>query len=405
MGLSNFIDSFKDNQLLMTGIGLSGAGILTFWVKDVPRRLYQLFKREFTTELIITSQNGVYHKVLKWIEKKYSNKNFRKLKLSNGMWGNSENSTTSIGYGSHFIRYKNTALLINLSKEENSQSAYDKETIIVTKLGRSRKLYDDLIKEVETIETDVNKTKVYKMEECWIHVKDQNKRDISSVFLDKSKKDFLIDNLMTFISREEWYEKNGIPYQLGILLYGTAGTGKTSLIKAIAGYLNYHIYYLPTQKLGFIERAMSTLPEKCIVVIEDIDTNILTHSRENKDKDSKPNGSGFLEGMMSISLSEVLNALDGMFSAHGRILIATTNHIESLDPALVRSGRIDIKMEIGFINHEVLEDFLHNFFPENHVNFSELKNIKLKDKISVSMLQDMVLKGKSRDEIIKFAAN
>lgn len=397
--LSNVVDVFKNNPLLMTVLSFSSAGIITFWIKDVPKKIYAFFKRELTTELIITSQNSVFHEVLKWLEKKYVNKNFRKLKLSNGLWGGSNKTTTSIGYGIHCIKYKSSLLFIELYKETATQSPYDKETIYITKIGRSRKLFDGLIKDVGELETDFSKTKVYKMEDAWIHVKDQNKRNIESVFIEKEKKDTLINSLEKFIKSEEWYIKNGIPYQLGILFYGAAGTGKTSLIKAVSGYLNYPIYYLSTQKLSRIESAMSTLPEKCVVVIEDIDTNSLTHSREKKEKSTD---SKLLEGILEVSLSEVLNALDGMFSAHGRILIATTNHIENLDPALIRAGRIDIKMEIGFINHEVFESFLLNFFPNNSIDLRELKNTYLKPNISVSMLQNMVLEGKNEDEIIEF---
>jgi chaperone BCS1 len=400
MDFNILFDNIKNSPLIMAGLGLSGAGILTFWVKDVPKRMYSFFKRELTTELIITSQNAIFHELLKWIEKKYSNKNFRRLKLSNGLWGRNENTTTSIGYGIHCIRYKKMPLLINLTKEIGGQSSYDKETVTITKIGRGRKLFDQLIKEIITLETDCGKTKVYKMEDAWIHVKDQNKRNIDSVFIEKDKKNILIESLLKFINSEEWYVKNGIPYQLGILFYGAAGTGKTSLIKAVAGYLNYPIYYLSTQRLSKIESAMSTLPEKCVVVIEDIDTNILTHSRENNN-DTVDNN--IMEGMMSISLSEVLNALDGMFSAHGRILIATTNHIENLDPALIRAGRIDLKLEIGFINHEILESFILNFYPNETIDLHKLRNVHLKTDISVSMLQNMVLQGKNEDEIIEFA--
>jgi chaperone BCS1 len=399
MSLHSIIETIKDNPIIMTGLGLSGAGILTFWVKDVPKRIYSFLKRELTTDLIITSQNAIFHELLKWIEKKYSNKNFRKLKLSNGLWGCNGHTTTSIGYGFHYIKYKNNVLLINLSKEQNSQSSYDKETIVITRIGRSRKLFDELIKEVKTIETDLSKTKIYKMEDTWIHVKDQNKRNMDSVFIEKEKRDIIINSLTKFIHSEDWYIKNGIPYQLGILLYGAAGTGKTSLIKAVSGYLNYPIYYLSPQKLSRIESAMCTLPEKCVVVIEDIDTNSLTHSREKKSDTNSDNN--FLEGMASISLSEVLNSLDGMFSAHGRILIATTNHIENLDPALIRAGRIDIKIEVGFVNHGILESFINNFFPNVSIDSEELKNVNIKSNVSVSMLQNMVLQGKNENEIIE----
>ena len=398
--LNTIFETIQNNQLLAAGIGLSGAGIITFWIKDVPRSIYAFLKRELTTELTITSQNLAFHNVLKWIEKNYKNKNFRKLKLTNGRWGWNKSTTTSVGYGLHWIKYNKKFFLINLVKESSNQSEYDKETLTITKIGRSRKIFDDFIKEVETIDLDVSKTKIYRMEDSWVYIKDHKKRSLNSIFIEKNKKDILINNLSKFINSENWYINNGIPYQLGILLYGAPGTGKTSLIKAIAGYLNYPIYYLSPQKLSKIESAMSTLSDKCIVVIEDIDSNFLTHSRENKNGDTDENN--FLKEISSVSLSEILNSLDGMFSAHGRILIATTNHIENLDAALIRPGRIDLKIEIGFVNNEILESFIKNFYKDSNLDFSIINNINIKPNISVAMLQNMVLQGNSEKEIIDF---
>lgn len=397
--LHKIFETIQSNQLLMTGLGLSGAGIITFWVKDVPRSIYAFLKRELTTELIITSQNIVFHNLLKWIEKNYKNNSFRKLKLTNGRWGYEDATTTSIGYGYHYIKYKKTILFINLFKETANQTANDKETLTIVKFGRSRKLFDELINEIKTLDVDMTKTKIYKMEDNWMYVKDQKKRSLDSIFIEKEKKDMLVNNLSRFINKEQWYIDNGIPYQLGILLYGAAGTGKTSLIKAISGYLNYPVYYLSPKKLSKIECAMSTLSDKCIVVIEDIDSNCLTHSREKK-VNSEENT--MIEEFSTISLSEILNSLDGMFSAHGRILIATTNHIENLDSALIRPGRIDLKIEIGFVNSEILISFIKNFYPNNKIDFNIINNIKLKPNISVAMLQNMVLQGNSENEIIEF---
>ena len=356
--ISNVYGVITNNQILATGLGLSGAGILTFWIKDVPRSIYKLLKRELTTELIITSSNISFHNILKWIEKNYTVKNFRKLKMTNGKWGE-DRTTTSIGYGLHFIKYRTHHFIIELIKDSSNQTERDRETLIITKMGRGRKVFDEFINEVETLDYDLTKTKLYKMERCWVFIKDQRTRNFDSIFIEKSRLESLLRNLDKFITSEEWYINNGIPYQLGILLYGPPGTGKTSLIKAIAGYLNYSIYYLSPENLGNIELAMCTIADKSLVVIEDIDSNFLTHARShnhvNKLEDIDINAP---------SLSEVLNSLDGMFSSHGRILVATTNHIEDLDPALIRPGRIDLKVNIDYVNKDVLKDFSDMHFSQ-----------------------------------------
>lgn len=394
--MTSFLTALQNNPLLATGLGLGGAGVLTFWIKDIPRAIYRFLKRELTTELVMTNQNTSYYNMLKWVEKNFGRKNFRKLKLTNGRWGHNNETTTSIGYGFHYLRYQKTILLINLVKESSNQSNYDKETLFITKFGRSRKMFDNLVKEIEILEIDKSKTKVYKMEDNWMYIKDQKKRSLESIFIEQNKKRLIINSLDKFARNEQWYLDNGIPYQLGILLYGAPGTGKTSLIKAISGYLGYPIYYLSPQKLSKIEVAMSLLPDNCVVVIEDIDSNFLTHSRSSSSSSTPEDKAD--EEFMRIGLSEVLNSLDGMFSAHGRILIATTNHIENLDSALIRPGRIDVKVEIGYVNNEIIQSFINKFFPDNNIEFNGLN---VRANVTVAMLQNMVLESKSAEEIIE----
>ena len=402
MNIEEIINFCKSNQFLITGLGLGGAGVLTFWIKDLPLTFWAFIKRTFTTELFVTSQNLAFYDILNYIEKHHGNKNFRKLKITNGKWGYEEKSTTSIGYGYHYIFYKKCIFLIGLMKEVANQSANDKETISIRKFGRNRKILDEFIQESLTKIVDVNKIELYKSNKGnWNYIKKQNKRNINSVFIEKDKKDKLISMLEKFINSEKWYVDNGIPYQLGILLYGEPGTGKTSLIKAISGYLNYNIYYLPAGELNHIETAMSALPNKSMIIIEDIDSNFITKIRTDSNNIVEKDND-FIESMASIGLSEILNALDGMFSAHGRILITTTNHIKNLDPALIRPGRIDLKIEIGYVNIEILKDFMNNFFPNNNIDF---KNLRINKNITIAELQNMVLQELSQEEIINYVEN
>jgi chaperone BCS1 len=387
----------KDNQLLLTGLGLSGAGIITFWLKDVPNKLINLLRRELTTELVLTSRNQIYHDFIFWVDKTYGHKNFRRLKVSNGLWGESR-TVTSFGYGVHFITYKHIPLILTLTKESSNQSQYDKDSLNITKIGRSRKIFDEMLSMVTTENIDTSKTKIFNMKDhYWDYIRPINKREINSIFIEDTKKQKVLKALDTFISKEEWYIKNGIPYQIGILLYGPPGTGKTSFIKAIAGYLNYSIYYLPADKLYTINEAVSGLPDKCVLVIEDIDSNNATHSRQVKSKRLKQEED--IQDLLQISsLSDILNALDGLFASHGRILIATTNHIEKLDSALIRPGRIDLQIEIGFVNSEILNKFIHNFFPDSNLN---IDIINIRPEITVAMLQNMILEGYDAKQIVE----
>jgi len=409
--LENLSRLLQENQFLLTALGIGGAGTLIMWLKGVPQAFFNLLKREFTTEMNITNQHLAFFNIMKLLEQTYPNKNFRKLKIISGRWGN-DKTVIGIGYGFHTLIYKKHFLFLTLTKESANQTNADKDFLTFLKLGRNHKIFREIIDDAEKLANDVNTNKIYKMEDGWYYIKDQRKREIDSVFLEAPKKKLLINSIEKFLSSEDWYLSHGIPYQLGILLYGPPGTGKTSLIKAIASYLNYSIYYLPSARLYKIEKAVSLLPDNSILVIEDIDTNSVTNKRsgdwteETKGEGSPPvvgSKSGDdkeLEAFEKMGLSEILNSLDGIFSAHGRILIATTNYLESLDSALIRPGRIDIKVEVGYVNNELLKEFCDSFFPDNKTNFDYIE-IKKKN-LTIALLQNMILEGKNIEDIVAF---
>jgi chaperone BCS1 len=146
----------------------------------------------------------------------------------------------------------------------------------------------------------------------------------------------------------------GIPYKRGYLFSGPPGTGKTSLTAALAGVFALDIYVLsildPFLTEEILVRLFSSVPSRCIVLLEDIDAAGLKRADEIKFKKLKgeevpeePQTSGVRKkSSLSISLSGLLNAIDGVASSEGRILVMTTNKPKELDQALIRPGRIDL---------------------------------------------------------------
>ena len=74
----------------------------------------------------------------------------------------------------------------------------------------------------------------------------------------------------------------------------------------------------------------------------------------------------------SLSLDTMLQVLDGVIEMRGRVIIATTNHIENIDPALLRAGRFDIKIELNEFNNEEAHELLNKMY-SNSASKSELK--------------------------------
>lgn len=199
-------------------------------------------------------------------------------------------------------------------------------------------------------------------------------------------------NLMRILSRfpsaKEAYAKSGIPWRETILLYGEPGTGKTSLIKAIANLTQRDIFYVNIKSIKNDVDLMKCFFEESIVAsnhyynaplnnriycFEDIDaaTDVVI-SRTEQPVDDIVEATNPLAGLLgemctddfnnSITLSGLLNSLDGIFEVSGAIIIITTNHLEKLDPALLREGRITMKINLTFMKHpEIHEMFEYRY--------------------------------------------
>jgi hypothetical protein len=185
-------------------------------------------------------------------------------------------------------------------------------------------------------------------------------RKISSVVLEEGKKEEILADIQKFLDDEKRYNDLGIPWHRGYIFHGPPGTGKTSLIKAIAGELGLDLWYAP---LGDMKEDSSlvdlvrSVRARGILLLEDVDAYEAALDRDDEGTGTKTPGGG-------ISNSALYNALDGVVTPHGLITIMTTNHIDRLDPALLRSGRADVMVELGLPHWTEVQNLWNIFFPD-----------------------------------------
>ncbi|OSX64538.1 hypothetical protein POSPLADRAFT_1078463, partial [Postia placenta MAD-698-R-SB12] len=215
---------------------------------------------------------------------------------------------------------------------------------------------------------------------CWRWNGARQKRPMSSIVLEPGVKDMILADCKDFLCSEDWYAERGIPFRRGYLLYGVPGSGKTSLIHSLAGELGLDIYVVSLSSKGMSDNTLSNLmgnvPSRCILLLEDLDaaftrgvsrdesstgapstsTSSSSSTSTAKNKDDSNDGS-------TLSLSGLLNSLDGVAAAEGRLLFATTNHIERLDPALSRPGRMDVWVNFKHATKWQAEGIFKCFFP------------------------------------------
>lgn len=190
-------------------------------------------------------------------------------------------------------------------------------------------------------------------------------RHLDTVHLDKDVKRDLIADIRNYLDPKTQlrYQSRSMPYRRGYLFYGPPGTGKSSLSVAIAGEFGLDLYEVKIPTIATdadLEHMFQEIPPKCVVLLEDIDAVWTEHSTvENTRKDD---GS---EPVANCTLSGLLNVLDGVGSQEGRVVIMTTNHPDKLDAALVRPGRVDMKVLLGNISQPSSEEmFVRMFSPE-----------------------------------------
>ncbi|CEL60736.1 putative mitochondrial chaperone BCS1-A OS=Dictyostelium discoideum GN=bcs1la PE=3 SV=1 [Rhizoctonia solani AG-1 IB] len=281
----------------------------------------------------------------------------------------------------HTIYYKGHWLRVCRSRQPNGD-----ELLSISVVARSNNILKQLVLEAKKeYERDAeHRVQIFFADShgSWRWTDSRQKRPMSSIVLAAGVKEMLLSDTRDFLKSEKWYADRGIPFRRGYLLHGVPGSGKSSLIHAIAGELALDIYVVSLSSSWINDATLTALmgrvPARCIVLLEDLDaaftrsTSRDTQSTgaptaekkdENKDKDENNNGEKKQEDVNTLSLSGLLNALDGVAASEGRILFATTNHLERLDPALSRPGRMDVWIEFKNATKWQCEQLFSNFFP------------------------------------------
>jgi SpoVK/Ycf46/Vps4 family AAA+-type ATPase len=422
----------EGNQLMAGAISMWGLGVITYICRSVPLKILRFVTKHLTTTVTVTSYNITYHNLMTWFKKEGFSDKLRKVKLGNGRWGSSDTVKT-VGYGSHIIWYNWAPVKVTVEKFQNN-SADDKEMITLTKLGRSHKVFNALIKQVskDSEKGSANNVQIYKyVNKSWTYLSAQPKRPMNSVFLPEKTKTVLLNRIQRFIDREDWYISNGIPYQLGILLYGPPGTGKTSLVQSLAGYFDKKMSILRAGDLWKASDAMPSMRDNSFLVVEDVDSFDASKKRDNSEvndvekieetesiseetenspvlqgsvRTERPGtGSGYeeklLQNMRQSGISELLNAVDGIIRTHGRVMFLTTNYPEKLGEALLRPGRVDLKVKLDYVDIEVFKQFMDKFFPEN--SFDPSGYILSRDDVTCAQLQECILSEMSAEDILE----
>jgi len=266
------------------------------------------------------------------------------------------------------------------------------ERITITAFTRDRNFLMDFMKEIqeEAEKFTSDKTYTYVFDGGWDRMGETRPRSLESVCLPDADIKTVIDAIEKYKSSEALYRRRGIPYRLGMLFHGDPGTGKTSLIVALANHYKMNLY---TMSLASSTVSDSSLPtvlrnvkDNSIVLFEDVDC--LFRQREEDER-------------VGVTFSGYLNALDGVATRENVIFVQTTNHKELLDPALFRPGRVDIELEFTYATSEQAKKMLVHFYPEATEDEQETFAMVMPDSVTTAEIQKHLLATSNIDEAIQ----
>ncbi|KAL3746075.1 hypothetical protein ACJRO7_015085 [Eucalyptus globulus] len=238
--------------------------------------------------------------------------------------------------------------------------------------------------------------------------------------MDLERKRDIMEDLHDFVAGKAFYQRTGRAWKRGYLLYGLPGTGKSSMIAAMANFLSYDIYDLELTKVlsnSELQDLLMRTSSKSIIVIEEIDCSANLCNRSKVPQDlarwscSDPGASNAALGSEDgnnnpITLSGLLNFTNGLWSCCGseRIFMFTTNHIDKLDPTLLRSGRMDMHIYMSYCSYPALKIPLHNYLGSEAedlgeaVAASELREVVKKAKMTPADISEVLIKNRRNKE-------
>lgn len=254
----------------------------------------------------------------------------------------------------------------------------------------------------------VDPEQMYDMNNLWTSVSLDHPATFDTLAMDNDQKDMIIKDLEMFLKRRDYYRYVGKVWKRGYLLYGPPGTGKSSLIAAMANFLNFDIYDLELAEIRRntdLRKLLVATANKSILVVEDIDCTIDLENRMNKKTAAAAARMDFYhQDENKVTLSGFLNFIDGLWSSCGdeRIIIFTTNHKEKLDPALLRPGRMDVHIHMSYCTPCGFKLLAKNYLAlEDHLLFKDIEELIRTTKVTPAEVAEQLLKQNEPEDSLE----
>lgn len=372
------------NAFVSGGLMLMAVGAVLTWARNLPRVIGAFFMRRFSVTVDVVSPDPAFRWMTVWLDQQPYSKRARALSATakRGPDESPDRILLTPAPGDHWFLYhwRPVWLSRRRDKEPVASGGYDigsllgmpRETITIRVLGRSQDEVRGILEEARVAASKLEEEEpgVFSGEAgYWRHKGTIRRRPMASVVLPTGHGERVLADLRHFRDRRRWYEDRAIPWRRGYLFHGVPGTGKTSLVTSLAWELRLSIYSLNVAACSgdaSLAELAGNVPDNSILLLEDVDAALKNRAEPERSKPRAPRGTprATKDRATGVTLSGLLNAIDGVATREGQVTVLTTNYLAELDSALVRPGRADVWLEFGFATAEQASRMYGLFYPK-----------------------------------------
>ena len=400
--------SFWDNQFFTGGLVLGALAAAVAFARQFATSVKDGVIRFFTTSVFVPSDDRLQDFLLLALGEQFRRsrgifvaKNFESSHDPIASPVNEDIDTPAYtakpvltpGFGRHLVWVKNRPAVLSRSRRDLDASfgpsAYEEQVSLWLPFGTAADVEELLAKGVDIANEQARQSEQVEVYHAvstgWRSVRSFRPRPLRTVFTPPEISETLLRDLRRFLEARVWYEDRGIPYRRGYLLHGPPGTGKSSLVSAVVGELKMKLYQLSLRGSTLSDTSLvslvSEIPARSVLLLEDIDCcpvavtdGLSSQAAETSSEAFNGSLEDFVsgsketvsiageEGHKSLTTSGLLNAIDGVTSGEGHVLIMTANKPARLHPALVRGGRVDRIFRVGLPEEPELKAFFATFY-------------------------------------------
>ena len=361
------------NQFASGGLLLMIIGGISVYLRAVPMRIWAWLVDQSTMSVTIKDEDAAFRWVKEWFLDQQFLRRIRRLDVDTTLRGQYVSLIPAPGHHWFWRDGRPFRVTFYRSEETDVMRPRRREWLYFRTVGRKQSVLWHFVNEV--VDCHRKNTRVrsylYAYNDGWSCVEGYVPRLLDSVVLTPGEKERLLDDIARFKNFRQRYRMLGVPYHRGYLFYGPPGTGKTSLVSALAEKFGLSVYAINLAQFNdcSLVSAMNEVEPNSVILFEDIDCMKSGDARPSaaaahREPQSKSSGEKE-ENRFGVTLSGLLNALDGFSAPDNVLFVMTSNQVEALDPALLRPGRIDYRLYLGPATEQQKVELYRRFFPQS----------------------------------------